>query len=53
MGTTVDPDEILSHVREWNRAAGITIHAIGLSGAQDAYLLENLAHQNGGKYVAR
>lgn len=53
VGTTIDPDEILSHVREWNRAAGITIHAIGLSGAQDAYLLENLALQNGGKYVAR
>ena len=53
VGTVLEPDAILSHVREWNRAAGITIHAIGLSGAQDAYLLENLALQNGGKYVAR
>ena len=29
------------------------IDALGLSGAQDAYLLRSLAEQNGGEYVAR
>ncbi len=48
-----NPDEILSYVRERNRTAGITIHAIGLSGAQDAYLMRSLAEQNGGQYVAQ
>ena len=49
----IDPDEILAFVRERNAAAGITIHTVGLSGAQDAYLLKSLAEQNGGSYVAR
>ena len=34
-------------------AAGITIHTIGLSGAQDAYLMRSLAEQNGGPSAAR
>ncbi len=53
VGVTTDPDEILSFVQGLNRSAGIVIHTIGLSGAQDAYLLRSLAEQNGGKYVAR
>jgi hypothetical protein len=53
MGITIDPDEILAFVRERNGSAGITIHTIGLSGAQDAYLLGRLAEENGGRYVAR
>ncbi|MEM7309333.1 MAG: HEAT repeat domain-containing protein [Planctomycetota bacterium] len=53
MGVSTDPDEILAFVREENRTAGLTIHTIGLSGAQDAYLLKSLAEQNGGVYVAR
>ena len=40
-------------MRERNRTSGITIHAIGLSGAQDAYLLGSLAEQNGGVYAAK
>ena len=53
IGVTTDPDEILAYVRERNRAAGLTIHTIGLSGAQDAYLLRSLAEQSGGSYAAR
>lgn len=53
VGISVDPDEILAMVREANQNAGITIHTIGLSGAQDAYLLRSLAEQNGGDYAAR
>ena len=53
MGTTVDSDVILSAVAENNRGAGIVIHTIGLSGAQDAYLLRKLAEANGGVYTAR
>lgn len=53
VGLTTEPDEILAFVRERNAAAGVTIHTVGLSGAQDAYLLRSLAEQNGGIYVAR
>ena len=52
MGLTVDPDEILEFVRELNQNAGIVIHTIGLSGAQDSYLLGKLAEQNGGTYAS-
>jgi predicted nucleic acid-binding Zn-ribbon protein len=52
LGITTDPDEILGFVRDLNASAGIVIHTIGLSGAQDAYLLRSLAEQNGGKYSA-
>lgn len=53
MGTSTDSDVILSAVAENNKGAGIVIHTIGLSGAQDAYLLRNLAEANGGIYIAR
>lgn len=53
IGVSTDADEILSMVREANVNAGITIHTIGLSGAQDAYLLRTLAEENGGTYAAR
>ncbi|MFT7487022.1 MAG: hypothetical protein ACI9F9_002880 [Candidatus Paceibacteria bacterium] len=53
VGITTDPDEILQFVRERNASAGIAIHTVGLSGAQDAYLLGRLAEENGGSYVAR
>lgn len=53
VGLTVDPDEILDFVRELNQNAGIVIHTIGLSGAQDSYLLGKLAEQNGGTYASR
>jgi hypothetical protein len=52
IGVTTDVEEILAFVREKNRAAGIVIHTIGLSGAHNAYLLRNLAEQNGGTYVS-
>jgi hypothetical protein len=53
VGLTTQPDEILAYVRDKNRSGGIVIHTIGLSGAQDAYLLSELAAQNGGTYSAR
>jgi hypothetical protein len=53
VGVTTEPDEILAMVHERNSTAGIVIHTIGLSGAQDAYLLRSLAEQNGGIYVSR
>ncbi|MDE0905213.1 MAG: VWA domain-containing protein [Planctomycetota bacterium] len=53
VGLVITPEPILRYVREWNRTAGIVIHTIGLSGAQDAYLLRRLAEENGGTYVAR
>ena len=53
VGLSTDADEILALVKERNEAAGITIHTIGLSGAQDAYLMRSLAEQNGGTYAAR
>jgi DNA-directed RNA polymerase subunit L len=53
IGVTTDPQEILDFVADRNASAGIVIHTIGLSGAQDAYLLSKLAEQNGGTYAAR
>jgi Mg-chelatase subunit ChlD len=53
VGVTTSADEILAFVREQNATAGIVVHTIGLSGAQDPYLLRALAEQNGGTYVAR
>jgi Mg-chelatase subunit ChlD len=53
VGLTQDSEEILAYVRERNATAGITIHTIGLSGAQDAYLLRSLAEQSGGQYAAK
>lgn len=53
VGLTTDPEEILAYVRDRNQSAGIVIHTIGLSGAQDAYLMRSLAEQHGGTYVAR
>ncbi|MEO6709491.1 MAG: hypothetical protein ABI054_05895, partial [Planctomycetota bacterium] len=53
IGVTKETEEILSFVRERNANAGIVIHTIGLSGAQDADLLSRLASENGGLYVAR
>jgi hypothetical protein len=53
VGLTTDPDDILGFVKDLNASSGIVIHTIGLSGAQDAYLLRSLAEENGGKYVAR
>jgi HEAT repeat protein len=53
VGLTTDSEQILAFVREQNRSAGIVLHAIGLSGAHDPYLMRSLAEQNGGIYVAR
>lgn len=53
VGATTDPDEILSFVEERNRNAGVVIHTIGVSGAQDAYFLRSLAEQNGGTYASQ
>lgn len=53
IGLSTDTEEILAMVRDKNSSAGIVIHTIGLSGAQDAVLLRRLAEENGGIYVAR
>lgn len=52
-GITLDAEELLSYARQRNVAAGITIHTVGLSGAQDAYLLRRLAQDSGGTWAAR
>jgi HEAT repeat protein len=53
IGLSTNSEEILAFVRERNANAGIVLHTIGLSGAQDAELLRRLAQENGGQYVAR
>ena len=53
VGSSTDPEDILAYVREKNRAGAVVIHTIGLSGAQDAFLLRQLADENGGTYVSR
>ena len=50
----MDPDKILEAVREWNRDAGIVIHAIAVDTEEvGTYFLKQLAAQNGGQFVER
>ncbi|MHC5030918.1 MAG: VWA domain-containing protein [Planctomycetota bacterium] len=51
-GTIIDPALIIEEIAARNAHAGATIHTIGLSQDQNAELLVNLAHRNGGRYVA-
>ena len=52
MGVLVDPALILEEVAESNPHGRVVIHTVGLSRDQNAELLVNLAHRNGGRYVA-
>jgi len=51
-GVIVDPALIIEEIAAYNAHAAATIHTIGLSQDQNAELLVNLAHRNGGRYVA-
>jgi len=53
VGLSTNADKILTYVRERNASAGIAIHTIGISGSQDAYLMQRLAVENDGIYVSR
>ena len=53
VGKLKKPEEILAAVREWNRTAHITIHAIGVGAECDAAFLKALADENGGVFVKR
>ncbi len=50
----MDPEIILEAVRQWNRDAGIVIHAIAVDTEPvGTHFLKQLAAQNGGKFVER
>lgn len=51
-GAVQDAPELLRRVAGWNRFARVRIHAVGL-GQQNKELLEGLARDGGGRYVAR
>ncbi len=51
-GKVRDSKRILHEVLEWNKAARIRIHTVGV-GDHDAELLKALAENTGGTYVAR
>jgi hypothetical protein len=51
-GLILDPALIIEEIAARNAHAAATIHTIGLSQDQNAELLFNLAHRNGGRYVA-
>ena len=51
-GKVQEPKLILDEVREWNRSAKITIHAVGM-GDCDPVFLQALASENGGRFVQR
>ena len=53
VGVMTGTPELAAYITERNRSAGITIHTIGLSGAQDTVLLQSLAERSGGAFVAR
>jgi hypothetical protein len=52
VGALVDPYQILEEISELNRGRNVTLHTIGVSDEQDAGFLLNLAHRNGGRFVA-
>jgi hypothetical protein len=52
-GKMQDPERILAAVREWNRTARLTIHAIAVGDECDLKFLETLARENGGRFVHR
>ena len=50
----MDPEIILDSVKQWNRDAGIVIHAIAVdTDAAGTYFLKQIAAQNGGVFVER
>jgi Mg-chelatase subunit ChlD len=50
----MDPEVIYETVRQWNRDAGIAIHCIAVdTGTGGTLFLEELAKQNGGRFVTR
>jgi len=50
----MDPEIILEAVRQWNRDAGIVIHAIAVdTEPAGTHFLKQLAAQNGGQFVER
>lgn len=51
-GIVTDPAELRRRVQGWNRFARTKVHTVGL-GAQDRELLQALAADSGGRYVAR
>jgi Mg-chelatase subunit ChlD len=49
----MDPEEILQHVREWNRFRRVVIHCIGIDIQHGIEFLQKLAAENGGEYIDR
>lgn len=50
----MDPEIILTKVREWNKDTGIVIHTIAVDTEEvGTYFLKQLAAQNGGQFVER
>lgn len=52
-GKLTDPARILETVAEWNRTAHLTIHTVAVGDECDAKFLEQLARENGGRFVKR
>jgi hypothetical protein len=49
---SMDPEEILAHVREWNPHKRVVIHCVGIDNVVVGIeFMKKLAAQNGGKYV--
>lgn len=52
-GKFFEPDLILKEVKRMNATRKLTIHTIGVGEGHNAPLLQTLAAQNGGQYIAR
>jgi hypothetical protein len=51
-GRIQDPQKILEIIREWNKTAQLTIHAIGIGADHDVEFMKELARIGDGRYVA-
>lgn len=48
-GRTVEPDEILAAVRDWNKVKNVVVHVIGIGRQINKPMLEKLAKENWGE----
>jgi hypothetical protein len=51
VGPVIDPEEILTHVREVNERRQVVIHTITFGDVNSTVFMDKLAKENGGKHV--
>ena len=50
-GKYTNPNDILTHLSEWNKLNRVIVHSVGLGDNQDKDFLRKMAEQNNGVYI--